>query len=133
MFLNMPLLVLRRLSPTNYGTFGELLLRRDQFCGEVHICYTLEPKIPIINEDEHSLLLSYSPKFGRILPEIVQQGHQGLRIHSGNTMYDTSGCVLLGLDKDFTSLYYSREVTDMVKQLIEKRKITKIIIKNGKN
>lgn len=124
----MPQLVLRRLSPTNNGTFGELFLRRFQSSAEVHLCYTLEPKKPIINAGEHSLLLSYSPKWGKTLPEIIQEGHQGLRIHSGNTMYDTIGCVLCGLDKDFTTLYYSSEVTDMVIQLIKKRQIKSITI-----
>ena len=41
-----------------------------------------------------------SPRFKKILPEILNvPGFSGVRIHNGNTADDSSGCVLLGLNK----------------------------------
>ena len=47
----------------------------------------------------YKVVLTYSPKFKRILPLIENViGFSGIRIHSGNTANDTDGCVLVGLN-----------------------------------
>lgn len=45
----------------------------------------------------YNVVLSYSPRFKRILPEIQNvPGFTGIRIHKGNSSKDTSGCLLVG-------------------------------------
>jgi hypothetical protein len=50
-----------------------------------------------IPSGEYIVILSHSPKFKRILPEVLNvKGFEGIRFHSGNTTKDTEGCVLVG-------------------------------------
>lgn len=45
----------------------------------------------------YKVILSYSPKFKRILPEVLDvQDFTGIRIHRGNKIEDTLGCILCG-------------------------------------
>lgn len=45
----------------------------------------------------YEVILSYSPKFKRILPEVLKVGQfAGIRFHRGNYVRDTEGCILIG-------------------------------------
>ena len=45
----------------------------------------------------YKMILSYSPKFKRILPRLLNVPHfEGILIHRGNTAKDTHGCILVG-------------------------------------
>lgn len=45
----------------------------------------------------YKVVLSYSNRFKRVLPEILGvKGFEGIRIHGGNTSKDTHGCLLVG-------------------------------------
>ena len=45
----------------------------------------------------YTVVLSYSNRFKRILPELLNVPHfLGIRIHSGNSSKDTEGCIILG-------------------------------------
>jgi hypothetical protein len=76
-------------------------------------CYTLEDVIreragvPVrdwkvkgataIPAGRYRVILTKSPKFGRVLPELVDvPGFTAIRIHSGNRVTDTEGCPLVG-------------------------------------
>ena len=51
---------------------------------------------------EYMIRLTYSPKYGRIMPEICDvPSYSGIRIHSGHDERDTEGCLLTasGFDK----------------------------------
>lgn len=79
----------------NEGTSGCLYVGDKKF-------YTLEPLRTVIPKGTYNLILTYSPRFKRSLPLITPvPGHSGLRIHCGNTLHDTQGCILVGL-------YYSK-------------------------
>ena len=45
----------------------------------------------------YTVRLSYSNRFRRILPEVLNVHHfLGIRLHSGNSSKDTEGCILVG-------------------------------------
>lgn len=75
--------------------------------GECLICDTIEPPVrrpsefvrgsTAVQAGVYRLALSRSPKFGRLLPLLVGvPGMSGVRIHRGNTVADTRGCILPG-------------------------------------
>ena len=90
----------------SYGTFGRLYVP----VGDSFVTFqTLEPSKPIIKSGTYPVTLTYSPKFGRYLPLINNVvGHSGVRIHCGNTVADTIGCILIGSDRDKNHLLSSR-------------------------
>ncbi len=85
-----------------------------------HICDTLE-LADIVPMGWYQLQLTYSPKFQRILPILrYVPGHTGIRIHAGNTLNDTSGCILVGtLDKKLPRLIRSRQAEQKIVELLK--------------
>lgn len=103
-------LTLKRLNLTPNYTEGEL------YVNSVYFCKTLEDTNRDLNKNgqfdnnekkvygetcipygKYKVILSYSPKFKRELPEILEvPDFQGIRIHRGNKISDTLGCVLCG-------------------------------------
>jgi hypothetical protein len=65
-------------------------------CGTYHTVERLSKMIP---EGAYWIMNSYSPKFNRRLP-LVYGGsihkNRGIRIHAGNSVVDTNGCILIG-------------------------------------
>ena len=67
--------------------------------------YTLEDpwldnakEISCIPTGVYRCILSTSARFNRVMPEILGvPGRTGIRVHGGNTVADTEGCVLLGM------------------------------------
>jgi hypothetical protein len=102
-------------------TLKRIILLEDRTIGELYIdgeffCDTLEDKNRDTNKNgnfdneeqkiygetcipygEYKVELTYSPKFKRVLP-ILQDvpGFSGIRIHRGNYIKDTLGCILVG-------------------------------------
>jgi hypothetical protein len=79
------------------------------------LCYTLEDPVreikdkPVeewkikgetaIPEGKYRVILTKSPGFKRILPEVLNvPGYTAVRIHAGNQTKDTDGCILVGMD-----------------------------------
>ena len=103
-------LTLKRLNLTPNYTEGEL------YVNDVYFCKTLEDTNRDLNKNgqfdnnekkvygetcipygKYKVILSYSPKFKRELPEILEvPDFQGIRIHRGNKISDTLGCILCG-------------------------------------
>ena len=103
-------LTLKRLNLTPNYTEGEL------YVNGVYFCKTLEDANRDLNKNgqfdnsekkvygetcipygKYKIILSYSPKFKRELPEILEvPNFQGIRMHRGNKISDTYGCVLCG-------------------------------------
>ena len=103
-------LTLKRLNLTPNYTEGEL------YVNGVYFCKTLEDTNRDLNKNgqfdnnekklygetcipygKYKVILSYSSKFKRELPEILKvPNFQGIRIHRGNKISDTLGCVLCG-------------------------------------
>lgn len=94
-------LKLNRIFLGSSATIGELLVN------DKHLCDTLEDRVrpegekvygkTAIPEGTYEMVLSYSPRFKKILPEILNvPNFTGIRIHCGNSSADSSGCVLVG-------------------------------------
>ena len=61
--------------------------------------YTLERKSKLVPVGLYDLELTYSPKFKKELPLVHNKSvseRRGIRIHAGNTVNDTEGCILIG-------------------------------------
>lgn len=61
--------------------------------------YTLERKSKLVPVGLYDLDLTYSPKFKKELPIVHGKSiskMRGIRIHAGNTVDDTEGCILIG-------------------------------------
>ena len=100
---------------------------------EVYFCDTLEPPVietkttvslasvlrspvklksikPVaIPEGRYAVVITYSPKFNKWLPLLLggqdfNRLWQGIRIHFGNTVADTQGCILLGRNQRVGSI-----------------------------
>lgn len=102
----MTLLVLRE--PTVEGTtFGSLYVNGVRFCETLEDPLREVAGVPVeawkvkgdtaIPLGTYALVLSMSNRFQRVLPEVLAvPGFTGIRIHAGNTVADTEGCLLVG-------------------------------------
>lgn len=92
------------------------------------ICYTLENYSKAIPCGMYIVQNSKSPKFKRELPLIYNsttvKASRGIRIHVGNTVASSSGCVLVGMGRsteDF-SVTESRPAETMVTMICRNEK-----------
>jgi hypothetical protein len=116
-------------------TLGTLYLRlEDRKQNDLaRLATTLEPNEAsglLIREGTYDLSVTYSPKFRRNLPLIDVPKRLGIRIHAGNTIDDTSGCILVGCHSANNTLYHSRISLNYILDVIKEYKITKITIIN---
>ena len=114
---------------------------------EVYLCDTLEPPVvemkttmsqeevlrsPVktqsmkpfaIPEGRYAVVITWSPRFKMYLPLLVGDQVfngliQGIRIHMGNTVKDTRGCILVGRNQIVGRLLESRKWLYELKQKI---------------
>lgn len=106
----MKLIVKRKHFKEGY-TIGKLYIDYNNNFEPEYFCDTLEDKVRLdgqkiygktaIPAGTYRLLLTFSPKFNRVLPLINNvPGFSGVRIHAGNTAADTEGCILVGQNKE---------------------------------
>jgi hypothetical protein len=88
-------------------------------------CWTLEDPVrpdgikiageTAIPKGLYRVELTQSPRFKRVLPLLINvQGFVGIRIHPGNTVWDTEGCILVGQERFALSLGKSRAAFDLL-------------------
>lgn len=135
-------LKLNRIFKTNTFTIGEL------YINEKYVTDTLEDRVrpegekiygkTAIPEGTYEMVLSYSPRFKKILPEILNvPNFTGIRIHSLNKAEESEGCIGVGEwnGKDTNWISNSRKTFNKLFALLEeannnKEKIT-ITINNS--
>ena len=67
----------------------------------------------------YNITITYSPRFKKNLPLVNNvKGFDGIRIHSGNTPKDTSGCILPGFNKIKGQVINSKDTTERLIALI---------------
>lgn len=108
-------LKLQRDTFTTNSTIGKLFVN-----GEFN-CFTLEdihrPKKIMhetcIDAGIYEVVITYSQRFKKMMPLLLNvPNFTGIRIHSGNTDEDTSGCILVGLKKGVDIIGESRMAYD---------------------
>lgn len=131
--------LLRDSSPSFKPISGRLFLRTLGDNGEIveseFVCYTLEPcEKPChgcIPAGRYALDYTYSPRFHRKLPLVCGvPGRSGIRIHSGNTVSDSKGCILVGLDYINTHnfILLSRAALSKVNELLLTYSVDTIVV-----
>lgn len=126
---------------TSESTISDLYLNRE------HFCYVLEDFDRDANRDgdldddgeakiygetaipsgTYPVVLSYSNKFKRILPEILNvKGFSGIRIHRGNKAKDSLGCLIVGYNKGINTVFDSKRCEEDL--IAELKKYDKIYI-----
>lgn len=117
-------LTLQRIVKDKSYTLGELSIDGEEFC------HTLEPrwrgpeakKVPgktAIPEGRYPIVITLSPKFKQWLPLLLHvPKFEGIRIHAGNTVEDTAGCILVGECQEKGVLSDSRLWVERLKRRI---------------
>lgn len=111
-------MTLKRIEKLPDYTVGEL------FINGVYLCDTLEPtwrdigwgrpdrKVAghtAIPDGRYPVVVSRSPKFKRWLPLLLHVPQfEGIRIHAGNSVADTAGCILPGIYRGVGRIIDSR-------------------------
>lgn len=130
-------LILQRLNLTSYGTYGVLMKVTE--VGNVPIALTLEdpwnnnePFKSCIPANNYVCEKTVSPKFGDTFEITGILGRDHVLFHSGNTIDDTHGCVLLGQELNFPNagIANSRIAFKVFMDLLEGSSQFNLIIKN---
>jgi hypothetical protein len=126
-------------------TSGRLYIKEDRVGSKLKFhSFTLEDKVrnekihgkTAIPYGKYPIEITKSTRFGRMMPLIKNvEGFDGVRIHTGNTAIDTSGCLLVGkeLTKDGKRLINSRgaysDLNNKISEAIKKgEKVTMEIV-----
>lgn len=126
------LLVKREFFAETY-TIGKL------YVDGVYFCDTLENpvrpegiKIPnetAIPYGTYEVIINFSPKFKRILPRLLNVPmFDGILIHRGNSVKDTSGCILVGENKVKGMVLNSTPYEEKLVELLKDKKDIEITI-----
>lgn len=119
-------MILIRDSIVNDAVFGSLCV------DGIKVCETLENKAKLIPCSEYNLNVSKSQRFCRMLPLVYNDEvtmHRGIRIHAGNSVKDSSGCILVGFGRNGDRLVNSRNAESAVTGLAAND--AKLIITNS--
>lgn len=119
-------LKLNRIFLGSSATIGELLVN------DKYLCDTLEDRVrpegekvygkTAIPEGTYEVKLTHSPRFKKILPEILNvPNFSGIRIHSLNKAEESEGCIGVGEwnGKDTNWISNSRKTFDKLFKLLE--------------
>ena len=95
------------------------------------VCYTLENAAKAIPCGLYMVQNSISPKFKRELPLLWNSGvpsSRGIRIHVGNTVKASSGCVLVGMGRDVKKYLITESALAETMVTMLCRNVTELII-----
>ena len=139
-------LILERIAKRKTYTIGHLYIAQETngdnpglgqpLTKGLQICDTLEPtwrdyahgayKVKgrsAIPEGRYAVVISWSPKLEAWLPILLGvPNFSGIRIHAGNTVADTAGCILVGKNKIVGQVVDSRIWLHRLKQKIVEAK-----------
>jgi len=105
----------------------------------VYFCDTLEDTVreykikheTAIPAGTYRVILTMSQRFKKIMPLLLDvPGFDGIRIHSGNTKADTSGCILVGKNTKPGMVLESRDTFNKLMVILSKQKEITITVSN---
>ena len=92
-----------------------LLTRGLLMDGRRPLCHTLELPwrnnevcMSCIPEGVYDVCRSTSTRFGNVFRFASVRGRSGILIHAGNSIRETKGCILVGLDANDTNVLHSK-------------------------
>ena len=95
------------------------------------VCYTLENAKKAIPCGLYMVQNSMSPKFKRELPLLWNEkvpAKRGIRIHVGNTVASSSGCVLVGMGRDVKKCFITESALAETMITMLCRSVTELIV-----
>lgn len=95
------MITLRRVKKTSAVAMGTLT------GSNIGTYFTLENATNLLPDGVYRVEVNYSPKFRSLRPHIWNEhisAARGFRIHEGNTVKDSNGCVLIGNGANLTTL-----------------------------
>ena len=121
------MLELNRIAKKPLYTIGRLFVHGKYFCDTLEDrCRDLDKEEKVMNgtaipEGIYEVIVNVSAKFRRKLPLLLDVPHfSGIRIHRGNMDKDTSGCILVGENKQqgrvINSTGYELKLTEMIEK-----------------
>lgn len=115
------------------STFDNVCTEGIMYYRNEYLCDTIEPPFNkckgCIPAGVYTLSLTHSNTFKRTLPLIENvPNFAGIRIHRGNSAYDTKGCILVGKKVKLNWISFSADTEKKIIDFIKENKITKIEI-----
>lgn len=95
------------------------------------VCCTLENAAKAIPTGVYLVQNSMSPKFKRELPLIWNSGvssSRGIRMHRGNTVKDSQGCILVGMGRDVKNSFITESALAETMITMLCRSVTELIV-----
>lgn len=89
-----------------------------------YLCDTLEPPVrniefgSAVKYGTYQVSLVWSPKFRCYMLRVEVPHRCGILFHAGNSVRDTTGCILLGENKSVGRLHNSRKYVDILKKKV---------------
>lgn len=126
-------LILKRLHRASEYTIGKLYVNGVYFCDTLEDTdrelYQITDEWIIksikvygktcIPYGTYKVILSISNRFKKLMPEVLNvKGFTGIRIHSGNTHQDTSGCILVGIKNGDGIITKSRKTFNQLMNIL---------------
>ena len=116
----MKLEVIRHAFKPTY-TIGKLYIDGKYFCDTLEDVVRKGPKA--IPAGTYEVILNVSPRFGKVLPRLLNvPGFDGILIHAGNTSKDTSGCILVGQNKEVGKVINSQATMKRLMEVLQSHK-----------
>ena len=134
-------LFLQRIAQTPEYTIGRLYIDDKVFCNTLEDPVRDLPKEQkimhktAIPEGTYKVIVNRSPRFKRDLPLLLDVPYfEGIRIHRGNTAKDTSGCILVGINREkgkvLDSTIHELKLTEILKKAQNSGEPIEIEIRN---
>ena len=82
----------------------------------------------------YKVILNYSPRFKKVMPLITNvPGYSGVRIHTGNSAKDSSGCLLVGRNTIVGRLTDSRKTYEALFKRLQQKGSNDVTIEIVRN